>query len=191
MTCPYIYIYTHIWICIYIYIYISLSLSLSLALSLYLYIYIYVCRHVYTSCTQKNMYRKCLFILFSCCSLFIFVVLLCFSLSLSLQMYTIHRLHEDPVLLQDSAVAKAMHRYFTGLAVNLLTWGIPGPATSLNKGFRTTDPGGSMYLYGKYLGLKGAPISLLWGLYVYYNDTWTLWGCLLDLIPIVHHLDIC
>ena len=30
-------------------------------------------------------------------------------------------------------------------------------------------------VYGIYLGLKGVPISLLWSLCRYYNDTWTLW----------------
>ena len=28
-------------------------------------------------------------------------------------------------------------------------------------------------MHGNCLGLKEAPISLLWGLYVYQNDTWT------------------
>ena len=30
-------------------------------------------------------------------------------------------------------------------------------------------------LYSIYLGLKGVPISLLWGLCIYYIATWTLW----------------
>ena len=32
-----------------------------------------------------------------------------------------------------------------------------------------------MYWYSIYLGLKGAPKSLLWGLCMYYIATWTLW----------------
>ena len=30
--------------------------------------------------------------------------------------------------------------------------------------------------HGRCLGLKGVPISLLWGLGRYDNDTWTLWA---------------
>ena len=32
----------------------------------------------------------------------------------------------------------------------------------------------------RYVGLQGVPICLLWGLCMYYGDTWTLWieGCL-------------
>ena len=31
-------------------------------------------------------------------------------------------------------------------------------------------------VYGVYLGVEGGPVSLLWGLCMYGNDTWTLWG---------------
>ena len=30
--------------------------------------------------------------------------------------------------------------------------------------------------YCIYLGLKVVPMSLLWGIYMYYSGTWTLWG---------------
>ena len=47
----------------------------------------------------------------------------------------------------------------------------PFPDHSINKLTQRVH----IKVYGRYLGLKEVPISLLWGLGVYYNDTWTLW----------------
>ena len=41
-------------------------------------------------------------------------------------------------------------------------------------GLRKSLPKGSVQLHGIYRGLKGVPMSLLWGLCMYFNDAWTL-----------------
>ena len=75
---------------------------------------------------------------------------------------------------------EAPHNFYTGLYKRslpnmvLVVNGRADRAPANSSGDSTT-PRRSMYLYGIYLGLKGVPISLLWSLGMYYNDTWTLW----------------
>ena len=83
----------------------------------------------------------------------------------------IHKHHSKDI------AALSRPRYVPYWYVDLLSFGFMSSGVVLTTFVPTSVAfaKGSMQAHGMHLGLQGAPISLLWGLCMYHNDTWTLW----------------